>query len=41
MAKHGNMRLPDLPAVLANGPKMQSTNIYDRCKARHKGLTPR
>jgi hypothetical protein len=39
--KHGDMRLPDLPAVLANCPKAHSASIHDRCKARHEGLTTR
>jgi hypothetical protein len=36
---HGaDAKMPDLLAMLANCPKAQSTNIYDRCKARYEGL---
>jgi hypothetical protein len=41
MAEHGDARLTDLLQTLADCPKMQSANIYDRCKARYEGLTTR
>jgi hypothetical protein len=41
MAKHGNAKILYLLAELTNCPKAQSTNIYDRCKARYEGLTSR
>jgi hypothetical protein len=34
VAKHGDEKLLYLLDTLANCPKMQSANIYDRCKAR-------
>jgi hypothetical protein len=39
MAKHGDAKVLYLLATLASCPKVQSTNIYDRCKARYEGLT--
>ena len=38
VAKHGDEKLLYLLDTLANCPKMQSANIYDRCKARYEGL---
>jgi hypothetical protein len=34
IAKHGDAKLLYLFDTLTNCPKMQSANIYDRCKAR-------
>jgi hypothetical protein len=34
MAKHGDAKLLYLLDTFTNCPKMQSANIYDRCKAR-------
>jgi hypothetical protein len=32
--RHGcDIRMPDLPAVLADCPKARSASVYDRCKA--------
>jgi hypothetical protein len=39
MAKHGDAKILYVLAELINCPKTQSTNIYDRCKARYEGLT--
>jgi hypothetical protein len=39
MAKHGDAKLLYLIADMADCPKAQSTNIYDRCKVRYEGLT--
>ena len=41
VAKHGDAKILYLLAELTNCPKVQSTNIYDRCKARYEGLTTR
>jgi hypothetical protein len=41
MAKHGNAKILYLLAALTNCPKAESTNIYDRCKARYEGLSTR
>jgi hypothetical protein len=41
VAKHGNAKILYLLAELTNCPKVQSTNIYDRCKAVYEGLTVR
>jgi hypothetical protein len=41
MAKHGNAKILYLLADLTNCPKVRSTNIYDRCKARYEGLSTR
>ncbi len=38
LAKHGDAKILYLLAELTNCPKVQSTNIYDRCKARYEGL---
>jgi hypothetical protein len=38
VAKHGDVKILYLLAELTNCPKVQSTNIYDRCKARYEGL---
>jgi hypothetical protein len=34
MSEHGDAKLLYLLDTLTNCPKMQSVNIYDRCKAR-------
>ena len=39
VAKHGDTKLLYLLDTLC--PKMQSANIYDRCKARYEGLSTR
>jgi hypothetical protein len=41
IAKHGDAKILFLLSTLANCPKTQSTNIYDRCKARYEGLSTR
>jgi hypothetical protein len=41
MAKHGDAKILYLLAELTSCPKAQSTNIYDRCKARYEGLSTR
>jgi hypothetical protein len=41
MAKYGDVRLTDLRTIIANCPKAQAARIYDRCKVRYEGLTPR
>jgi hypothetical protein len=41
MKKHGDAKILYLLAELTNCPKVQSTEIYDRCKARYEGLTTR
>jgi hypothetical protein len=41
MAKHGDAKILYLLDTLANCPKAQSTNIYDRCKARYERLSTR
>jgi hypothetical protein len=41
IAKHGDAKILYLLADLTNCPKTQSTNIYDRCKARYEGLSTR
>ena len=41
VAKHGDAKILYLLAELTNCPKVQSTNIYDRCKARYEGLATR
>jgi hypothetical protein len=41
MAKHGDAKILFLLSILTNCPKMESANIYDRCKARYEGLTTR
>jgi hypothetical protein len=41
MAKHGDAKLLDLLTEITGCLKVQSTNIYDRCKARYEGLTTR
>ncbi len=41
IAKHGDAKIFYLLDTLANCPKAQSTNIYDRCKAKYEGLTTR
>jgi hypothetical protein len=38
IAKHGDAKLLYLLDTLTNCPKMQSANIYDRCKATYEGL---
>ncbi len=34
IAKHGDAKLPDLAAQIADCPKSQTASIYDRCKLR-------
>jgi len=41
IAKHGDPKILYLLSELTNCPKVQSTNIYDRCKARYEGLSTR
>jgi hypothetical protein len=41
IAKHGDAKILFVLPALTNCPKTQSTNIYDRCKARYEGLTCR
>jgi hypothetical protein len=41
MAEHGDAKILYLLAEITNCPKVQSTNIYDRCKAKYEGLTTR
>jgi hypothetical protein len=41
MAKYGDAKILYLLADLTNCSKGQSTNIYDRCKARYEGLKTR
>jgi hypothetical protein len=41
MAEHGDAKILYLLAELTNCPKVQSANIYDRCKARYEGLSIR
>jgi hypothetical protein len=37
-AEHGDARLTDLLAKLADYPKARSPSVHDRCKARYEGL---
>jgi hypothetical protein len=41
MAKHGDAKVLYLLAELANCPKVQSTSIYDLCKARYESSPSR
>jgi hypothetical protein len=41
MSKHGDAKILYLLAELTKCPKVQSTDIYDRCKARYEGLSTR
>ena len=41
MAKHGDAKILYLLDTLTSCLKVQSTNIYDRCKARYEGLSTR
>jgi hypothetical protein len=41
VANHGDAKILYLLAELTNCPKVQSSNIYDRCKARYEGLSTR
>jgi hypothetical protein len=41
MAEHGDAKLTDLLATLADCPMARSTSIYDRCKAVYEGLNAR
>jgi hypothetical protein len=41
MEKHGNGKILYVLAEITNCPKVQSTDIYDRCKARYEGLSAR
>jgi hypothetical protein len=38
VAEHGDAKLTDLLASLADCPKARSASIHDRCKARYEGL---
>jgi hypothetical protein len=38
LAEHGDMKLTDLLAILADCEKARSLNIHDRCKAVYEGL---
>jgi hypothetical protein len=38
MAEHGDAKLTQLLATLANCEKARSVSIYDRCKAAYEGL---
>jgi hypothetical protein len=37
-AQHGNAKLTELLATLADCAKARSVNVHDRCKARYEGL---
>jgi hypothetical protein len=39
MAEHGDDKLTDLLATLANCEKARSVSIYDRCKAKFEGFS--
>lgn len=39
--RHGDAKLIDLRLTIANCPKAQSFNFYDRCKVRYEGLATR
>ena len=41
IAKHGDAKILYLLADLTNCPKVKSSNIYDRCKAKYERLTTR
>jgi hypothetical protein len=41
IAKHGDAKILYLLAEITACLKTQSTNIYDRCKAKYEGLTTR
>jgi hypothetical protein len=34
LAKHGDAKLPELAAQIADCPKARNASIYDRCKVR-------
>jgi hypothetical protein len=34
LAKHGDAKLPELAAQIADCPKARTASIYDRCKVR-------
>ena len=38
MERHGDAKILFLLPTLTNCPKMESANIYDRCKARYEDL---
>ena len=38
MAEHGDAKLTDLLAVLADCPEARSVSVHDRCKAVYEGL---
>jgi hypothetical protein len=38
IAKHGDLRLPELKTTIAACPKTKAFSIYDRCKAKFEGL---
>jgi hypothetical protein len=41
MERHGDAKILFLLPTLTNCPKMESANIYDRCKASYEGFTTR
>jgi hypothetical protein len=41
IAKHGDAKILFVLPALTKCPKVQSTDIYDRCKARYEGLSTR
>jgi hypothetical protein len=41
MENHGDAKILHLLAELTKCPKAQSTDTYDRCKARYEGLSTR
>jgi hypothetical protein len=41
MAEHGDVKLTELLATLADCPKARAAGIYGRCKAVYEGLTAR
>ena len=41
MAEHGDAKLTDLLATLADCPKARSASNHDRCKAMDEGLEQR
>jgi hypothetical protein len=38
IAEHGDAKLTDLLATLADCPKTRSVSVHDRCKAVYEGL---
>jgi hypothetical protein len=41
MAEHGDAKLTDLLATLADCPQARSVSVHNRCKAAYEGLTVR